>query len=86
MPALFILIAMLFAEINPPYSDPPALEIHPWHLIPNKGDHHLYMFYPTTDRELTCTVKPAHVVTSIKQSPVLKGHLFSNPITKENFI
>jgi len=22
------------------------------------------------------TVKPAHVVTSIKQSPVLKGHLF----------
>ena len=28
--------------------------------------------------ELTniCTVKPAHVVTSIKQSPVLKGHPF----------
>jgi len=22
------------------------------------------------------TVKPAHVVTSIKQSPALKGHLF----------
>jgi hypothetical protein len=22
------------------------------------------------------TVKPAHVVTSIKQSPVLKGHFF----------
>jgi len=22
------------------------------------------------------TVKPAHAVTSIKQSPVLKGHLF----------
>jgi hypothetical protein len=22
------------------------------------------------------TVKPAHVVTSIKQSPVLKGHIF----------
>ena len=24
----------------------------------------------------TCTVKPVHVVTSIKQSPVLKGHFF----------
>ena len=22
------------------------------------------------------TVKPAHVITSIKQSPILKGHLF----------
>jgi len=25
---------------------------------------------------IQCTVKPAHAVTSIKQSPVLKGHLF----------
>jgi hypothetical protein len=24
----------------------------------------------------TPTVKPAHTVTSIKQSPVLKGHIF----------
>jgi hypothetical protein len=23
-----------------------------------------------------CTVKPAHAVTSIKQSPALKGHIF----------
>ena len=26
--------------------------------------------------ECVYTVKPAHVVTSIKQSPVLKGHIF----------
>jgi len=26
------------------------------------------------------TVKPAHVVTSIKQSPVLKGHFFFVPM------
>jgi len=26
--------------------------------------------------DYTCTVKPAHAVTSIKQSPALKGHLF----------
>ena len=26
--------------------------------------------------ENTYTVEPAHAVTSIKQSPVLKGHLF----------
>jgi hypothetical protein len=31
------------------------------------------------------TVKPAHVVTSIKQSPVLKGHLFLVPVI-ENVI
>jgi hypothetical protein len=31
------------------------------------------------------TVKPAHVVTSIKQSSVLKDHLFSCPVI-ENFI
>ena len=30
------------------------------------------------------TVKPAHVATSIKQSPVLKGHLFL--VVIENFI
>jgi len=26
--------------------------------------------------ENKCTVQPAHVVTSIKQSPVVKGHIF----------
>ena len=31
---------------------------------------------PTTVESRVCTVKPAHVVTSIKQSPVLKGHFF----------
>jgi hypothetical protein len=31
------------------------------------------------------TVKPTHVVTSIKQSPVLKGHLFLVPVI-ENVI
>ena len=31
------------------------------------------------------TVKPAHTVTSIKQSPVLKGHHFSCPVIY-NFI
>ena len=34
---------------------------------------------------LTYTVKHAHAVTSIKQSPVLKGHLFLYPVI-ENFI
>jgi len=33
---------------------------------------------------LQATVKPAHAVTSIKQSPVLKGHLFF--VLSENFI
>jgi hypothetical protein len=31
------------------------------------------------------TIKPAHEVTSIKRSPVLKGHFFSCPVM-ENFI
>jgi len=34
---------------------------------------------------LAYTVKPAHAVTSIKQSHVLKGHLCSYPVI-ENFI
>ena len=29
-----------------------------------------------TSELITCTVKPAHAVISIKQSPELKGHLF----------
>ena len=33
----------------------------------------------------TYTVKPAHVTTSIMQSPVLKGHFFSSPVI-EHFI
>jgi hypothetical protein len=36
----------------------------------------LYKECPTEYIWVTCTVKPAHVVTSIKQSLVLKGHLF----------
>jgi hypothetical protein len=32
--------------------------------------------YTVRKADLTITVKPAHAVTSIKQSPVLKGHLF----------
>ena len=31
------------------------------------------------------TVKLAHVITSVKQSPVLRGHLFSYSVI-ENFI
>jgi hypothetical protein len=32
------------------------------------------------------TVKPAHVVTSIKQSPVLKGHFFLSSHRKFHMI
>jgi hypothetical protein len=36
----------------------------------------LETFYNVSFRENINTVKPAHVVTSIKQLPVLKGHPF----------
>jgi hypothetical protein len=41
-------------------------------LIPyyKQGDYVMKNLLPSS------TVKPAHVVTSIKQSPVLKGHLY----------
>ncbi|KAJ8306341.1 hypothetical protein KUTeg_016886 [Tegillarca granosa] len=45
MPALFILLAMFFSETNPPFTDPPPLELHPWHYTPDRGDRHLYTFY-----------------------------------------
>ena len=43
---------------------------------------HVYLFsWKYTSQEIPeNTVKPVHVVTSIKQSPVVKGHLFSCPV------
>lgn len=45
MPALFVLLAMIFAEIKPPEDKQPPLELQPWRYVPNKGDQHLYVFY-----------------------------------------
>ncbi|KAL3869286.1 hypothetical protein ACJMK2_041989, partial [Sinanodonta woodiana] len=45
MPAVFILLAMIFSMISPPLEEEPSLELHPWHMIPKKGEQHLYMFY-----------------------------------------
>ncbi|XP_021342260.1 ATP-binding cassette sub-family A member 7-like isoform X2 [Mizuhopecten yessoensis] len=45
LPAIFVLLAMIFAEISPPLTEEPALELHPWHYIPKLGDKKLYMFY-----------------------------------------
>jgi hypothetical protein len=35
-----------------------------------------FMVFDATIKVTKCTIKPVHMVTSIKQSPVLKGHLF----------
>jgi hypothetical protein len=48
-----------------------------WPLLPSEL---MYLYMIMID-----TVKPPHEVTSIKQSPVLKGHLFSCPVI-EHFI
>jgi hypothetical protein len=45
MPALFVLLAMVFAEIRPPNNEQPPLELQPWQYIPKRGDQHLYVFY-----------------------------------------
>lgn len=45
MPALFVLLAMIFAEIKPPEDKQPPLELQPWRYVPNKGEQHLYVFY-----------------------------------------
>ncbi|KAL5022830.1 hypothetical protein ScPMuIL_001985 [Solemya velum] len=45
MPAGFILLAMIFAMITPPYKEEPPLELQPWIYVPTKGDPHLSMFY-----------------------------------------
>lgn len=45
MPALFVLLAMVFAEIKPPEDKQPPLELQPWRYVPNKGEQHLYVFY-----------------------------------------
>jgi len=57
------------------------------HIISTLGELVFVLSIPCTLRgELTntyFTVKPVHVVTFIKQSPVLKGHLFL--VVIENF-
>ena len=45
LPVLFVLLAMVFALIAPPFTEEPKLELHPWHYVPKKGEHNLYMFY-----------------------------------------
>ncbi|XP_033737996.1 ATP-binding cassette sub-family A member 7-like isoform X2 [Pecten maximus] len=45
LPAVFVLMAMIFAEISPPLTEEPPLELHPWHYIPKLGEKKLYMFY-----------------------------------------
>ena len=39
---------------------------------------------PLLSSHLYYTVKPAHTVTSIKQSPVLKSHFFSCPVIEHS--
>ncbi|XP_033737988.1 phospholipid-transporting ATPase ABCA1-like [Pecten maximus] len=45
MPAFFVLLAMVFAEIDPPLTDSPPLELHPWKLLPPRGNSRLNIFY-----------------------------------------
>ncbi|XP_045158186.2 phospholipid-transporting ATPase ABCA1-like isoform X2 [Mercenaria mercenaria] len=45
LPVIFILLAMTFSLIAPPFSEEPPLELHPWHYEPVRGDSHLHMFY-----------------------------------------
>ncbi|XP_078319655.1 phospholipid-transporting ATPase ABCA1-like isoform X1 [Crassostrea virginica] len=45
MPSLFVLLAMIFAEIKPPENKQPPLELQPWRYVPRKGEQHLYVFY-----------------------------------------
>ncbi|XP_060082289.1 phospholipid-transporting ATPase ABCA1-like [Ylistrum balloti] len=63
LPAIFVLMAMVFAEIAPPLTEEPPLELHPWHYIPKLGEKKLYMFYsmdglgPKGERNLEMLVK-----------------------------
>ena len=45
MPVLFVLISMVFAKIESPYSEPQPMTLHPWHFTPKLDDPHLFMFY-----------------------------------------
>jgi hypothetical protein len=51
----------------------------PFHVM-YQVDGLLYRYFKPIIRSMkscnTCTVKPAHAVTSIKQPPALKGHLY----------
>jgi hypothetical protein len=44
-------------------------------MFPKKNTK-LFIIYRYDEKNSLYSVKPPHAVTSIKQSPVLKGHLF----------
>ncbi|XP_074643630.1 phospholipid-transporting ATPase ABCA1-like [Tubulanus polymorphus] len=45
LPAFFVLLAMIFAQIVPPFSELPPMEIHPWHMQTQTKVDHLNMFF-----------------------------------------
>ena len=45
-------------------------------IIDFYNSEHISKHFFSSEIDKESTVKPAHVVTSIKQSPALKGHIF----------
>ncbi|XP_048255576.1 phospholipid-transporting ATPase ABCA1-like isoform X2 [Haliotis rufescens] len=64
LPAGFVCLAMVFALILPPFQEEPALELHPWLYVPQKGDAHLYMFYSNDDPGTTLADKLENTLLS----------------------
>lgn len=46
LPAVFVLIALLFSLIVPPFGKYPALQLHPWMY----GEQYTFFRYPTMSR------------------------------------
>lgn len=61
LPVLFILLAMTFSLIAPPFSEEPPLELHPWLYKPQRGDPHLHMFY-SDDAKIPVSTKMEDVI------------------------
>lgn len=61
LPAVFVLIALLFSLIVPPFGKYPALQLHPWMY----GEQYTFFRYPTLSRN--CLQKlPRHFVSVIE--------------------
>lgn len=61
LPAVFVLIALLFSLIVPPFGKYPSLQLHPWMY----GEQYTFFRYPTLSRN--CLQKlPRHFVSVIE--------------------
>ncbi|XP_060560202.1 phospholipid-transporting ATPase ABCA1-like [Ruditapes philippinarum] len=92
LPVVFILLAMTFSLISPPFSEEPPLELHPWHYKPVRGDPHLHMFYRIYLSSISKKLKAYRCYENLLWRAVFKFYYFDcfsgyscKPVRQQSF-